>query len=59
MIEVTEGRIDTKRAIERMKVRDGQCLHADPGRDLCKIAVIERHQASGNIGLGFVRGFGF
>ena len=26
-------------------------------RDLVKIAVIERHSASGNVGLGFIRGF--
>jgi adenine deaminase len=31
---------------------------ADPARDLAKIAVIERHLASGRIGLGFVKGFG-
>jgi adenine deaminase len=57
VIEVTEGRIDTERAIEAMPVVGGS-IHADPQRDLCKIAVIERHQASGNMGLGFVRGFG-
>jgi adenine deaminase len=31
---------------------------ADPARDLAKLAVVERHHASGRIGLGFVRGFG-
>jgi adenine deaminase len=31
---------------------------ADPSRDLVKLAVIERHVGSGNIGIGFVRGFG-
>ena len=31
---------------------------SDPGRDLAKIAVIERHHGTGRIGLGFVRGFG-
>lgn len=57
VIEVAEGSIETERAIENLPVVDGH-LHADPQRDLCKIAVIERHQASGNMGLGFVRGFG-
>ncbi len=38
-------------------VRDG-CAHADPGRDLLKVAVFDRHTASGRIGLGFVAGFG-
>jgi len=31
---------------------------ADPERDLLKIAVIERHKATGNLTTGFVRGFG-
>ena len=31
---------------------------ADPARDLAKIAVIERHQGTGRVGLGLVRGFG-
>ena len=58
VIEVMEDRIDTGHTLERMRA-DGQQLHADPKRDLCKLAVIERHMASGNIGLGFARGFGF
>jgi adenine deaminase len=31
---------------------------SDPESDILKIAVIERHRASGNIGLGLVKGFG-
>jgi adenine deaminase len=31
---------------------------ADPGRDLAKIAVVERHLGTGRIGLGFVTGSG-
>jgi adenine deaminase len=37
--------------------RDGFAL-ADPSRDLLKIAVIERHMASGAMGRGLVRGLG-
>lgn len=37
--------------------RDGR-LAADPDRDLLKLAVIERHRGSGNLGLGLVQGFG-
>jgi adenine deaminase len=36
----------------------GGRVAADPDRDLAKIAVIERHRGTGNIGLGFVQGFG-
>ncbi len=38
-------------------VAEGQVV-ADPDRDLLKIAVIERHKGSGNVGLGLVRGMG-
>jgi adenine deaminase len=38
-------------------VRDGQAV-ADPGRDLLKMAVVERHRGTGRTGLGFVRGIG-
>lgn len=38
-------------------VKDGFAV-ADPSRDLLKMAVIERHNASGDVGLGFIRGVG-
>ena len=38
-------------------VLDG-CIVADPARDLVKIAVVERHHASGRIGLGFATNVG-
>ncbi len=31
---------------------------SDPARDLLKMAVIERHTGTGNVGLGFITGFG-
>jgi len=36
---------------------DGRVL-ADPENDLLKLAVIERHKATGNVGLGLVTGLG-
>jgi adenine deaminase len=38
-------------------VRDGLAV-SDLERDLLKMAVIERHRGTGNVGLGFVRGIG-
>src|SRR5256886_7286789 len=38
-------------------MKDG-CIVADPARDLVKIAVIERHHATGRIGLGFATNVG-
>jgi adenine deaminase len=31
---------------------------ADPGRDILKIAVVERHSGTGHVGLGLVKGLG-
>jgi adenine deaminase len=36
---------------------DGAAI-ADSSRDLLKMAVIERHRGTGNVGLGFIQGFG-
>jgi adenine deaminase len=36
----------------------GGVIAADPGRDLLKIVALERHNRSGEIGKGLVRGFG-
>lgn len=57
VICVIEDRIDTERCTESIAPIDG-FFQADAKRDLAKIAVIERHHATGRVGLGFVRGFG-
>ncbi len=57
VIEVVEGQVVTGQSVETARIQDGRAV-ADPDRDLLKLAVIERHKATGNVGLGFVRGFG-
>ena len=57
VIELVPDQILTGSATEPPTVVDGEAV-ADPARDLAKIAVVERHHASGRIGRGFVRGFG-
>ncbi len=57
VIEIQPGQLITGAAVERPLVVGGRVV-ADPGRDLAKIAVIERHHATGRVGLGLVRGFG-
>jgi adenine deaminase len=47
----------TEKRLVPAPVQNGR-LAADPGRDLLKLAVIERHRASGNMGLALVQGFG-
>lgn len=57
VMNLVPDQIITKETRARAKVEDG-LLVADTERDLLKIAVVERHQASDNIGHGIVKGFG-
>ncbi|MFZ5915747.1 MAG: adenine deaminase [Chloroflexota bacterium] len=57
IIGIVEGQIVTESLTLAVKKENGLAV-ADPERDLLKLAVIERHAASGNVGLGFVRGLG-
>jgi len=57
VIGVVPDQIITEHLVEPVPVRDGQAV-PDVERDVLKIAVIERHRGSGNVGLGFVRGLG-
>ncbi|MBI4199766.1 MAG: adenine deaminase [Chloroflexi bacterium] len=57
VIQVIPGQIVTGWKEERPARRNGAIV-ADPGRDLLKLVVVERHHATGNIGIGLVRGFG-
>ena len=56
-INVIPKQLITNKTLETPKIENGAAV-ADPQNDLLKIAVIERHKATGNIGLGFVKGFG-
>ena len=57
VIDIVAGQLITGAAEEPPAVRDGRVV-ADAGRDLAKLAVIERHHATGRVGVGLVRGFG-
>jgi adenine deaminase len=56
-IGLVEDQVVTE-SLEREPVLDGRQAVADAGADLAKIAVVERHLATGRIGLGFVAGSG-
>jgi adenine deaminase len=55
-IRVVPDQIITEKHLTHPKVEKG-CVVVDLERDLLKLAVIERHKASGRIGLGMVSGF--
>ena len=56
IIEIVPDQIVTREVIEAPKVEGGQVV-ADTSRDILKMVVVERHRATGNVGVGFVRGF--
>jgi adenine deaminase len=57
IIDIVPGQLVTGVGEETPALRDGRVV-ADPARDLAKLAVVERHHATGRVGVGLVRGFG-
>lgn len=56
VIVALPDQIVTQECIADVKVEDGWAIQ-DAERDILKLAVVERHSGTGNVGLGFVRGF--
>lgn len=56
VIEIVPNQIVTKEIIETPRAENGTVV-ADVSRDILKLVVVERHRATGNVGVGFVRGF--
>jgi adenine deaminase len=57
VIELIPDQIETRHSVLPVSEQGG-FVFSDPERDILKLIVIERHKASGNIGLGLVKGFG-
>ena len=57
VIGAIPGQVVTEH-LRLMPTTEDGCVVSDPARDLLKIAVVERHHASGNVGLGLVTGVG-
>jgi adenine deaminase len=56
VIEIVTGQIITKKSIAKVKTQHGAIV-TDIEEDVLKLVVVERHKATGNIGLGMVKGF--
>jgi len=56
VIAIVPSQIVTKEVITSPKIEDGKVV-PDIRRDILKLVVVERHRATGNVGVGFVRGF--
>ena len=57
VIGCTPGELVTENLAMDATIERGNAV-ADTGRDLLKMAVIERHHGTGNVGTGFVKGMG-
>ncbi len=57
VIEIVPNQIITKKKIYKATIKDSE-LVSNSDKDILKIVVIERHKATGNIGIGFVKGVG-
>ncbi len=57
VIELIPDQVITGERVMEAKIVEGEAV-ADPDRDLLKLAVIERHRGTGNVGLGFIHGLG-
>ena len=57
VIGVVDGQIVTRSLSLKPRVEEGLVV-SDTGRDILKMAVVERHHGTGNIGLALVQGFG-
>ena len=58
IIKVFEAKVNTKHLILDINIKNHE-VKSDPKRDIAKVAVIERHHKTRNIGIGLVTGFGF
>lgn len=58
VIGVVENQAPTKALKAELAVEDG-LVQMDVGKDVCQIALVERHQALGTTVNGFVSGFGY
>lgn len=58
VIGVIENQAPTRHLKMPVEVNGGE-VHVDIKRDLAKIALVERHKATGGVTVGFVSGFGF
>ena len=58
VIKILPGGVVSKKIIAEVKRDDSGDFIFDSARDICKVAVIERHHETGKIGLGLLSGYG-
>lgn len=57
-IDILPGSVVTSKGIAQVKVAPDGDFEYDPTVDIVKVAVVERHQNTGNVAVGLLRGYG-
>lgn len=55
IISIVEDSLVTERVVKKVKVENGHFQYSD--EDILKLVVVERHSATGNIGVGLIENF--
>ena len=58
VIKILPGGVVTKKISAEIKIDSDGDFIFDSSKDICKLAVIERHHETGKVGLGFLGGYG-
>jgi adenine deaminase len=58
VIDIKPASVITGSGRARVRLSPSRNFEFDPGQDIAKIAVVERHRNTGNVGLGLIRGYG-
>lgn len=59
VIGVVENQAPTRALEQELPVQAGRVQQLSPAQDVCHLALVERHRATGQVVNGFVSGFGF
>lgn len=57
-IEIVPGGVTTKKSIEHIELNSDGDFIMNPAYDLVKVAVVERHHATGNVACALLKGYG-
>ena len=58
VIDLIPDSVVTKKAVAEITIDEQGEFIFDPDRGIAKVAVVERHQNTGNVAVGFIRGYG-
>lgn len=58
VIDILPGGVVTKKSTAEVKIDENGEFIFEADKDIVKVAVVERHKNTGNVGVGFLRGYG-